>query len=146
MVTLDGDGQHDPASIPAFLTARVVAGDALVIGCRDFRRMPPLRRLANTLGGRAFSWAVGRDIPDNQSGYRLIDRRLMVALLSSRESGFAFEVEMITTCIRGGWPMAWVPIRTIYAAERSHIRPLTHVASFIRVVGEARRTVRLPLR
>jgi glycosyltransferase involved in cell wall biosynthesis len=145
VVTLDGDGQHDPAAIPAFLAARAVAGDALVIGCRDFRRMPPARRLANSLGGRAFSWAVGRDIPDNQSGYRLIDRRLMVALLASRETGFAFEVEMITTCIRGGWPMAWVPIRTIYAGEPSHIRPFAHLASFVRVVREARRTVRLPL-
>lgn len=145
VVTLDGDGQHDPGSIPAFLAARTVAGDALVIGCRDFRRMPLVRRAANSLGGRAFSWAVGRDIPDNQSGYRLIDRRLMVALLASRETGFAFEVEMITTCIRGGWPMAWVPIHTIYGDEPSHIRPLVHLASFVRVVREARRTVRLPL-
>ncbi len=145
VITLDGDGQHDPAAIPAFLTARTLVDDALVIGCRDFRRMPPSRRLANSLGGRAFSWAVGRDIPDNQSGYRLIDRRLMHALLPSRESGFAFEVEMIITCIRGGWPMAWVPIRTIYAGEPSHIRPIAHLASFLRVVREARRTVRMPL-
>ena len=145
VVTLDADGQHDPAAIPAFLAARSVASDALVIGCRNFRRMPPARRLANSLGRRAFSWAVGRDIPDNQSGYRLIYERLVVALLASRETGFAFEVEMITTCIRGGWPMAWVPIRTIYAGEPSHIRPFAHLASFVRVVREARRTVRLPL-
>jgi glycosyltransferase involved in cell wall biosynthesis len=145
VVTLDGDGQHDPAAIPAFLAARAAAGAALVIGCRDFHRMPAARRLANSLGGCAFSWAVGRDIPDNQSGYRLIDRRLMGALLASREPGFAFEVEMITTCIRGGWPLAWVPIRTIYAGEPSHIRPLAHLAGFVRVVREARRTVRLPL-
>lgn len=145
VVTLDGDGQHDPAAIPVFLAARLVAGDALVIGCRDFRRMPPVRRLANSLGGRAFSWAVGREIPDNQSGYRLIDRRLMVALLASHEAGFAFEVEMITTCIRGGWPMAWVPIPTIYAGEPSHIRPAAHLGSFVRVVRDARRSVRLPL-
>jgi glycosyltransferase involved in cell wall biosynthesis len=145
VVTLDGDGQHDPAVIPDFLAARAVAGDALVIGYRDFRRMPPVRRLANSLGARAFSWAVGRAIPDNQSGYRLIDRRLLAALLASWETGFAFEVEMITTCIRGGWPMAWVPIPTLYAAEPSHIRPMGHLASFIRVVLEARRTVRRPL-
>ncbi len=145
VVTLDGDGQHEPAAIPSFLAARSAAGDALVIGRRDFRRMPPVRRLANELGGRAFSWAVGRPIPDNQSGYRLVDRRLMDALLASRESGFAFEVEMITTCIRGGWPIAWVPIRTIYAGEPSHIRPLTHLAGFIRMVRNARRTARRPL-
>ena len=64
--------------------------------------MPPIRRLSNVLGGWAFSWAVGRPIPDNQSGYRLVCRRIMEATLASDEPGFAFEVEMITTCIRHG--------------------------------------------
>jgi hypothetical protein len=41
--------------------------------------------------------------------------------------------------------MAWVPIRTIYAGESSHIRPVAHLGSFVRVVREARRSVRLPL-
>ena len=108
----------------------------------DAKPDAPARRLANSLGGRAFSWAVGRDIPDNQSGYRLIDRRLMAALLASSKTGFTFEVEMITTCIRGGWPMAWVPIRTIYAGEPSHIRPWAHFTSFVRMVRQARRDVR----
>ena len=69
----------------------------------------------------------------------------MPVVAVSDEAGFEYEVEMITTCIRGGWPMAWVPIRTIYAGEPSHIRPLVHLASFVLVVREARRTVRLPL-
>jgi glycosyltransferase involved in cell wall biosynthesis len=146
VLTLDADGQHDPAEIPAFLAAW--AADPrpdLVIGRRNFRAMPPIRRLSNELGGRAFSWAVGRSVPDNQSGYRLVSRRLMEATLASDEQGFEFEVEVITTCIRLGGPIAWVPIRTIYAGEPSHIRPLAHLRSFIRIVRQARRTVKLPL-
>ena len=108
--------------------------------------MPPIRRLSNVLGGRAFSWAVGRDIPDNQSGYRLVSRRLAEATLASHETGFAFEVEQITTCIRLGGAMAWVPIRTIYAGAPSHIRPLEHLREFIAIVRRARREVRTPLR
>ena len=145
VLTLDADGQHDPAEIPRFLEAW--AGNPrpdLVIGRRNFRTMPPIRRLANELGGRAFSWAVSRPIPDNQSGYRLIGRRVMEATLDSEERGFEFEVEMITTCIRLGGTIAWVPIRTIYGAP-SHIRPLDHLRSFVRVVRTARRDVRRPL-
>ena len=145
-LTLDADGQHDPAEIPSFLSAW--AADPrpdLVIGRRNFRAMPPVRRLSNELGGRALSWAVGRHIPDNQSGYRLVSRRLMEATLDSDEGGFEFEVEMITTCIRAGWPIAWVPIRTIYAGEPSHIKPLAHLREFIRIVRKARRDVRQPL-
>ena len=146
IVTLDADGQHDPAEIPSFLAAW--AADPrpdLVVGRRSFRVMPPIRRLSNVLGGRAFSWAVGRDIPDNQSGYRLVSRRLAQATLASNEPGFAFEVEQITTCIRMGGTIAWVPIRTIYAGAPSHIKPITHLREFIRIVRQARRDVRAPL-
>jgi glycosyltransferase involved in cell wall biosynthesis len=146
VLTLDADGQHDPTEIPRFLEAWAIEPRPdLVIGRRNFRVMPPMRRLSNELGGRAFSWAVGRPIPDNQSGYRLVGRRLMEATLASDEHGFEFEVEVITTCIRLGGTIAWVPIRTIYAGEPSHIRPLAHLRSFIRIVRKARRDVRQPL-
>jgi glycosyltransferase involved in cell wall biosynthesis len=146
ILTLDADGQHDPAEIPSFLAAwSAEPAPDLVIGRRNFRAMPPLRRLSNELGGRAFSWAVGSPIPDNQSGYRLVSRRLAEATLASDEHGFAFEVEQITTCIRMGGTIAWVPIRTIYAGAPSHIRPLAHLREFIRIVRQARRDVRRPL-
>jgi hypothetical protein len=106
--------------------------------------MPPVRRLSNTLGGAAFSWAVGRSIPDNQSGYRLLGRRLMAAMVDSRETGFEFEVEMIAICLRRGWPLAWVPISTIYSGAPSHVRPLHHLRNFVRATRAARRIVRAP--
>ena len=142
VVTLDADGQHDPAEIPAFLAAFAAARPELIIGRRDFGGMPPVRRLSNTLGGWALSAAVGRSVPDNQSGYRLIGRTLMRRLLDSEESGFEFEVEMIARCIALGLPIAWVPIRTIYAGEPSHIRPWRHFTEFVRVTRDARRIVR----
>ncbi len=139
VVTLDADGQHDPDEIPRFLEALGRRPLDLIVGERDFRRMPVVRRVSNTLGGAAFSWAVGTRVPDNQSGYRLVSRRLMEALEDSAEPGFEFEVEMLTTCIRRGWPIGWVPIRTIYAGEPSHIRPWRHFTSFVRMVVTARR-------
>ena len=83
VVTLDADGQHDPDDIPAFLAAFAASRPELVLGTRDFGSMPPVRRLSNTLGGWVFSAAVGRKVADNQSGYRLVGRRLMAALLDS---------------------------------------------------------------
>jgi glycosyltransferase involved in cell wall biosynthesis len=142
VVTLDADGQHDPNEIPRFLEAFAASNAALIVGQRKFRQMPPLRRLSNTVGGLVLSAAVGGSIPDNQSGYRLVDRRLMSALLGSTEDGFAFEVEMIARCIALRLPLLWVPIRTIYAGEPSHIRPLAHVRSFFSAARDARRIVR----
>ncbi len=66
----------------------------------------------------------------------------MAALERSREPGFEFEVEMLTTCVRNRWPIDWVPIRTIYAGEASHIRPWHHLTSFVRMLVAARRATR----
>ena len=142
VVTLDADGQHDPAEIPRFLRAWQRTGADLVVGERDFGQMPPVRRLANTLGGLALSWAVGQSIPDNQSGYRLLSRRLMELVVDSREAGFELEVEMIALCVRERLRIEWVPISTIYAGEGSHIQPWRHFTSFLRVTRAARRIAR----
>jgi glycosyltransferase involved in cell wall biosynthesis len=146
IVTLDADGQHDAAEIELFLEAfggpDAAARPELIIGRRDFAQMPPVRRLSNTVGGAAFSWAVGQRIPDNQSGYRLLGRRLAEVMTSSREAGFELEVEMVAVCIRRGWPIAWVPIATIYAGEPSHVKPIHHLRHFVRATRAARRMVR----
>jgi glycosyltransferase involved in cell wall biosynthesis len=147
VVTLDADGQHLADEIPRFVAAFAANGASgprpeLIIGRRDFGRMPPVRRLSNIVGTAAFSWAVGQPIPDNQSGYRLVARRLMAATLDSRERGFEFEVEMIAVCLRRGWTLAWVPISTIYAGEPSHVRPLAHLRHFVRATRAARRRMR----
>jgi glycosyltransferase involved in cell wall biosynthesis len=139
VLTLDADGQHDPAEIPLFLEAFQQRQAQLVIGQRTFKHMPLVRRLANTLGTTLFSWAMRQPVHDNQSGYRLISRRVMENCLTSAEEGFEFEVEMIMTCVRAGLPLAWVPIRTIYGDEKSHIQPLKHTLNFIRLVWRTRR-------
>lgn len=138
VVTLDADGQHDPAEIPLFLDAYHTTRADLIIGQRDFSRMPPARRLANWLGGLTYSWALGQPIADNQSGYRLISRRLLEMILTGVEQGFEYEVEMITTCVRCKFPLGWVPIQTIYAGEKSHINPVRHLRNFARLVWRTR--------
>jgi len=143
-ITLDADGQHDPDEIPRF-TERWAEGTAeLVVGQRDFGAMPAMRRLSNSLGTVVIGALLGESIPDNQSGYRLVGPRLMAAMLESHEDGFAFEVEMIAVCLREGWPIRWVPIRTIYGDERSHIRPLHHLREFLAVAWRARSISRQP--
>jgi glycosyltransferase involved in cell wall biosynthesis len=145
VITLDADGQHDPDEIPGFLKMYEADHPAMIIGSRNFAQMPPVRRFANTLGGWLLSWAMGQRIRDNQSGYRLITRPLMEATLSSTEQGFEFEVEMIVTAIRLGLKIEWVPIRTIYAGESSHIHPWKHFKNFIRVALKARDKLRSSL-
>lgn len=141
VVTLDADGQHDPCEIPEFLSVWQARGSDLIIGARDFKSMPAVRRLSNSVGRVLLSWAVKRPILDNQSGYRLLSRRLLAAVLDSHETGYEFEVEMIVVCLQRGFVLDWVPISTIYAGERSHIRPWRHAVNYFRMVLHARRAL-----
>ena len=142
VITLDADGQHDPDEIPHFVARYRQTGADLIIGEREFSEMPLVRRISNTVGRRAFSWAIGRHVPDNQSGYRLLSRRLMEAVLKSGERGFEFDMDMIVVCVKRGWPIEGVPIRTIYGDEVSNIKPMQHVVHFFRMVSQTRKAVR----
>jgi glycosyltransferase involved in cell wall biosynthesis len=142
VLTLDADGQHDPAEMPKFLECHAETGAELIIGARDFRQMPLVRRISNRFARASFSRVVGRPILDNQSGYRLIAAPLLRLLQESREQGFEFEVEMIVVCVRERMRLEWVPIRTIYGDENSHISPLAHTANFLRILRKTRRMLR----
>jgi glycosyltransferase involved in cell wall biosynthesis len=142
VITLDGDGQHDPVEIRKFLQAYAADPADLIVGKRSFNKMPLVRRLANTTGKFLFSWAVGQSIPDNQSGYRMLGRRFMECLLDSTEPGFEFEVEMLTICLKYHFTLRWVPIRTIYSGESSHIHPWKHFVNFLRVTWATRQRMK----
>ncbi len=139
VVMLDADGQHDPDEIPAFLQRYQETHADLIIGERDYAQMPTVRRMTNTFGRWSFSWALGNYIVDNQSGYRMLSRRMMEKTLEAREPRFEFEVEMIVMCVKAGYTLAGVRIRTIYAGETSHIQPLRHIVKWFELLYRTRR-------
>lgn len=142
VIQLDADGQHDPSEIPLFLEKFKSGRADLIIGERDFSQMPFVRRMSNTIGRASFSWAMRRRIKDNQSGYRLLSRRLLEEVLKSSERGYEFEMDMIVICVKRGWPIDGVPIATIYGEEKSNIKPIEHVVHFFRMVRQARQALR----
>lgn len=142
VITIDGDGQHAPEEIPNFVGEFKNKHSDLIIGRRDFSKMPFVRSITNTIGTWMFSWAMQQYIPDNQSGYRLVSANLMKAMLASHNHGFEFEVEMILRCILEKLQMSWITIQTIYGDEHSHIQPIRHGWRFILITFRTRRIVR----
>ena len=129
-ITLDADGQHAPDDLPLFVEAYRQRGADLIIGERQYAQMPLARRIANASGRRILRAATGWDMPDNQSGYRLLSRRALTLLRPDR-TDFAAEVEMIVRARGAGLSVEWIPIRTIYSDERSHFRPIHDTAAFL---------------
>ena len=69
VVTLDGDGQDDPAEIPALL-AKLAEGYDLVSGWKQDRQDPARRRWASRLFNRATAWISGVDLHDFNNGLK----------------------------------------------------------------------------
>src|SRR5207245_9700664 len=90
VVTLDGDGQHDPDDIPRLLAASEPKPDALVIGGRlsgGGSLMEPARLHALRVAGFFLDWLTGQHVADTQAGLRGYPPALPAAL-SPPGSGF----------------------------------------------------------
>jgi len=124
VVTLDGDGQHDPDDIPRLLAASEPG--SLVIGGRlgGGSVMEPARLHALRVAGFFINWLTGRHVADTQSGFRVYPRELLERV-SPRRGGFVFETEVLVRAAAAGYAIQEVPIGAPPSASRpSRFRPL----------------------
>jgi 2-polyprenyl-6-methoxyphenol hydroxylase-like FAD-dependent oxidoreductase len=130
VVTLDGDGQHDPDDIPRLLKAAIEEPGAFVIGGRlgglgaaPARVMPAGRLAALRVAGFFIDWLGGVPVADTQSGFRVYPARLL-ATVTPRHGGFVLESEMLLRAAALGWRVLEVPITPIHFEDRrSRFRP-----------------------
>ena len=84
IATLDGDGQNDPADIPALLERLQAArGDsrlALLAGWRTRRNDTAIRRLSSRVANGVRAWALKDATPDTGCGLKLFGRETFLAL------------------------------------------------------------------
>jgi glycosyltransferase involved in cell wall biosynthesis len=133
--TIDADGQHAPEEIPAFARAYRAGEGEILIGNRmkNTKGMPPLRVVVNMVTSALISIRAGCRIEDSQSGYRLIGTDVIraVRLVTSR---YETESEILIKAARIGARISSVPIRTIYAGEKSKIHPFADTVRFFALV------------
>ena len=81
IATLDGDGQNDPADIPALL-ARAQSANGLVLtaGHRVTRRDTRVKRVASLLANRVRARLLGDATPDTGCGLKLFRRDAFLTL------------------------------------------------------------------
>jgi hypothetical protein len=126
VVTLDGDGQHDPADIPLLRAAADAVPGAVVIGGRLGQSGGFMRGRLNAVRVAGFfvNWATGLHVEDTQSGFRLYPLAL-VRELPTRRGGFVFETEVLVVAARRGLAVREVAVSTFpRTAQRSRFRPV----------------------
>jgi glycosyltransferase involved in cell wall biosynthesis len=125
VLLMDADGQHTGSDVPAMIAAGADGGVDLVLGERVFSRcdMPRPRYYANLIGSWALSRFIGVPVADTQSGFRLIRCDALRGLgLTAR--GYEIETEMLIRLTRRGARLRRVPVRAVYGAGASKLRPV----------------------
>jgi len=74
VATLDGDGQNDPADLPAMLEQAVKAGVDCVTGVRRKRQDTFLRRFSSKVANGFRNWITGDQVSDSGCGIRVVRR------------------------------------------------------------------------
>lgn len=127
VVTLDGDGQHAPADVPALLARAAGTPHAIVLGSRLGQgptTLPADRANAIRLAGFFVDWASGLRLADTQTGFRVYPLALFDRI-RPRRGGFVFETEVLVLAAAAGVPVMEVPVTVVPRAGRcSRFRPL----------------------
>jgi len=106
VVTLDADGQNDPADIPRYLEA-LKSGVDCVCGVRKDRQDPGLKQFASRIANRFRNWLTHETIEDAGCGFRAVRRRVLCEV--PRFNGMH---RFLPTLLRAqGYTVAEVPIR-----------------------------------
>jgi glycosyltransferase involved in cell wall biosynthesis len=141
VITLDGDGQHDPRDAARLLAVWRRHPGRLVIGSRlhDRAHFPPARYAANRFACFWISWAAGHPIADSQSGFRVYPRAVMEIAVQGRARGqrFTMESELLIEAADRGCPTLAVTIAGRYpqGARPSHYRSVVDTARIVVMVG-----------
>jgi glycosyltransferase involved in cell wall biosynthesis len=132
-ISLDGDGQHAPGEIPAFLRCAENTGARLVVGNRmgAASQMPWLRRAANRWMSRQLSRQAGRFLPDTQCGFRLLHLESWARLPLHTEH-FEVESETLLAFLAFGHRVEFVPIPVLPSPRPSRIHFLPDTLRWFR--------------
>ncbi len=107
IVTLDGDGQNDPADIPKLLTAlRAEPQVGLVSGVRVKRKDTASRRIASRLGNGFRNVMLGDGATDTGCGLKAFRRQAFLDLPYFDH----IHRYLIALVLREGWKVTFVPV------------------------------------
>ena len=108
---LDADGQHDAAQLADLLAH--AKGTDMVIGQRTAQSHAPLlRRPGKLILKWVANWITGSQIPDLNSGLRVVRREAILQHLSIAPDGFSFSTTTTIAFLQDGLMVQWVPIKT----------------------------------
>lgn len=115
-VTIDADGQHDPAEIHSLLTPLLNGQYDVALGSRLLAKngMPLSRKIANKIGNIITYIFYGIYVSDSQSGFRAYNKKALGAINTTFDR-YEFESEVLHQIKIHNLQYIELPISVIYS-------------------------------
>ena len=138
IITIDGDGQHNPDEIPDLIKPIIENGADLVNGSRYMNgpeeNTPAYRRVGQRVLDIATNISAGITVTDSQSGFRAFSPKSK-SCFRFKDTGFGIESEMLVDAAEAGLKIVEVPITVRYDVDGSTKDPITHgVGVLLRII------------
>lgn len=130
VVTMDGDGQHEPNDVPRVVAPILQSNADIVIGARRTSggMMPRDRVIGNMVLDLATGRKAGMRLVDSQSGFRAYSRRAL-GFLDFKAAGMAIESQTLIDAVKAGLTISTVDVATTYQQVVHKRNPLAHFSS-----------------
>ncbi len=128
MVTLDGDGQHNPAQIPLLIDAITTHNVDVTIGSRfldDSTKASGYRKTGIKIITSASNYGTNFKVSDSQSGFRAYSKDAIDAIHPT-EQGMSVSTEILLKISNKGLSIAEVPITVSYEGDTSEQHSVSH--------------------
>ncbi len=128
MVTLDGDGQHNPDQIPLLIDAITTHNVDVAIGSRfldDTTRVSGYRKTGIKIITSASNYGTNFKVSDSQSGFRAYSKDAIDSIHPT-EQGMAVSTEILLKISNKGLSIAEVPITVSYEGDTSEQHSVSH--------------------
>jgi glycosyltransferase involved in cell wall biosynthesis len=149
LVTLDSDGQHDPAEIPRLVKPIKDGIAEVVLGSRFMEKtgsadMPAYRRFGIKVITKLSNGSSENTVSDSQSGFRAYNKNAIEKLAGISENGMSASIELIRAISKNGLKVCEVPVSCKYGnslgVKTSSENPLSHgiglIMSIVKLVVE----------
>ncbi len=133
MITLDGDGQHNPDQIPLLIDTITTHNVDVVIGSRfldDTTKTSGYRKTGIKIITSASNYGTNFKVTDSQSGFRAYSKDAIDAIHPT-EQGMAVSTEILLKISNKGLSLAEVPITISYNGDTSEQHSASHGVSVL---------------
>lgn len=130
IITMDADGQHDPADIPRLMEH--TGKYDMVVGSRG--KGQGARGIANRVYNLLASYVTGRRVEDLTSGIRVISTDVAKRYIYLLPNGFSYPTTITLALMKSGHSVKYVPVKARIRIGKSKIRPIRDGVKFLNII------------